>query len=345
MLGNRRKKEPPYNRRILCRNRHILWGKNGFTLAELLIVVAIIAALVAVAVPIFTKQLEKSREATDLANVRSVYTEVMTAAITEDKNVEYNGEKIYHDGVYSAKIGLKQKQNDWQSYPVTIAEITVTAEHPENDHWKGFPGPDGTCTVSYSDSTGIIFDWTGGTASSGSTTYKNDILSAFRSVVLGQNTTSFIVANSTYNKGDNTSIIKINEELQRNGSGIKTWAILSSDRTSSIKYNQEGNKNYLFSEVDISNTSEWKAGDKIPAILQKEDGTIQVGMASLYLQNDGASGKPYYVISRDDKGRTNHSANDFDMNSVIRNDGKKKVFNNLDDAYAYYQTLEIEKKS
>ena len=87
-------------------------SKKGFTLAELLIVVAIIAVLVAVAIPIFTSQLEKSREATDLANVRSVYAEVMTAAITEDKEVEYNGEKIYHDGVYSAKIGLKQKQND-----------------------------------------------------------------------------------------------------------------------------------------------------------------------------------------------------------------------------------------
>lgn len=35
---------------------------SGFTLAELLIVVAIIAVLVAIAIPIFTSQLEKSRE-------------------------------------------------------------------------------------------------------------------------------------------------------------------------------------------------------------------------------------------------------------------------------------------
>lgn len=319
-------------------------SKKGFTLAELLIVVAIIAVLVAVAIPIFTSQLEKSREATDLANVRSVYAEVMTAAITEDKDVEYNGKKIYDNGVYSVKIDLKQKQNDWQSYPVTIAGVTVTKEHPENDHWKGVPGPDGTCTVSYSDSAGIIFDWTGGTASAGSTTYKNDLLGAFQSVVLGQNTTSFIVANSTYNKGDNTSITKINEELQKNGSSIKTWAILSTDRNSSTKHNQEGNKNYLFSEVDISDNSMWQNGDKIPAILQKEDGTIQVGMASLYKQNDGTPGKPYFVISRDVAGRTNHSANDFDMDSVIRNDDKKMKFDNLNDAYAYYKTLQIEKK-
>lgn len=48
-------------------------NKKGFTLAELLIVVAIIAVLVAIAIPVFTTQLEKSREATDLANIRSAY--------------------------------------------------------------------------------------------------------------------------------------------------------------------------------------------------------------------------------------------------------------------------------
>ena len=35
-------------------------NKKGFTLAELLIVVAIIAVLVAISIPIFTSQLEKS---------------------------------------------------------------------------------------------------------------------------------------------------------------------------------------------------------------------------------------------------------------------------------------------
>ena len=38
-------------------------NKKGFTLAELLIVVAIIGVLVAISIPIFTAQLEKAREA------------------------------------------------------------------------------------------------------------------------------------------------------------------------------------------------------------------------------------------------------------------------------------------
>lgn len=46
-------------------------NSNGFTLAELLIVVAIIAVLVAVSIPIFTSQLRKAKESVDMANMRA----------------------------------------------------------------------------------------------------------------------------------------------------------------------------------------------------------------------------------------------------------------------------------
>ncbi len=67
-------------------------NKKGFTLAELLIVVAIIAVLVAIAIPVFTKQLEKSRDATTMANLRSAYAEATTAFLTgEDTgNADYD---------------------------------------------------------------------------------------------------------------------------------------------------------------------------------------------------------------------------------------------------------------
>lgn len=76
-------------------------NRKGFTLAELLIVVAIIAVLVAIAIPVFTTQLEKSREATDIANLRSAYAGVVT---------EYLG------GDTSASIDVPAKQtkfNEW----------------------------------------------------------------------------------------------------------------------------------------------------------------------------------------------------------------------------------------
>ena len=86
---------------------------NGFTLAELLIVVAIIGVLVAISMPVFAGHLEKSRETVDLANVRSAYSEVMTAVMTEDT------------ANYSRTVKLKQKRDNWNAYdPVTVAGIT-----------------------------------------------------------------------------------------------------------------------------------------------------------------------------------------------------------------------------
>jgi len=58
-----------------------LENKKGFTLAELLIVVAIIAVLVAVSIPIFTAQLEKSRESTDIANLRAAKAAAVTKVL------------------------------------------------------------------------------------------------------------------------------------------------------------------------------------------------------------------------------------------------------------------------
>lgn len=59
-----------------------LHNKKGFTLAELLIVVAIIAVLVAIAIPIFTSQLEKSRDAVTVSNMRAAYAQAAAAKLT-----------------------------------------------------------------------------------------------------------------------------------------------------------------------------------------------------------------------------------------------------------------------
>ena len=81
-----------------------LHSKKGFTLAELLIVVAIIAVLVAIAIPVFTSQLEKSREATDISNIRSAYAEVVAEYLASGA-----------DDPYYSEVSLKQQQDGWQN--------------------------------------------------------------------------------------------------------------------------------------------------------------------------------------------------------------------------------------
>ena len=72
-------------------------NKKGFTLMEMLIVVAIIAVLVAIAIPTFNASLNKARIATDEANIRAGYASTLATVLTNNFDVEQaTGEKAYY---------------------------------------------------------------------------------------------------------------------------------------------------------------------------------------------------------------------------------------------------------
>jgi len=61
-----------------------LRNKKGFTLIEMLVVIAIIAVLVAIVIPVVGNSTNKAACATNAANLRSIKAEVTTAYLTGD---------------------------------------------------------------------------------------------------------------------------------------------------------------------------------------------------------------------------------------------------------------------
>lgn len=132
--------------------------QGGFTLMEMLIVVAIIAVLIAIAIPIFTSQLENSREAADAANIRSGYAVASAKVLTDGGTT----------GVSAGPIQLQQAQDNWTSAVGTqkIGDFTLSGA-PSSGNVYVNVAPDGTTTISGSATSGYtVVDATSGNAAS-----------------------------------------------------------------------------------------------------------------------------------------------------------------------------------
>lgn len=97
-----------------------LQNKKGFTLMEMLIVVAIIAVLVAIAIPVFNGALTKSKEAADVANVRATYAEWQTAMLTENTKAPANATDFLKDPTGNDTLTLNYADK------LTVANGTIT---------------------------------------------------------------------------------------------------------------------------------------------------------------------------------------------------------------------------
>lgn len=142
-------------------------NKKGFTLAELLIVVAIIAVLVAVSIPIFTSRLEKSREATDVANMRAAKAEAVAAYLDETSSLEVGSSiaatKPSTDLFYDAENGtLKKTVADINGYgkgTTNNEETKYSTYNAAGNYTNGIikitvTNADGSITLSWVDKNG-----------------------------------------------------------------------------------------------------------------------------------------------------------------------------------------------
>ena len=74
-------------------------NKKGFTLIEMLVVIAIIAILVSIVIPTVSSATDKAAAATNAANLRAVYAELQTDILSQSDNEE--GYVHMKDGVPS----------------------------------------------------------------------------------------------------------------------------------------------------------------------------------------------------------------------------------------------------
>lgn len=295
-------------------------NKNGFTLMEMLIVIAIIAVLIAVAIPVFASQLEKAREATDLANVRSAYAQVSTEALLGDSET-------------TVTVNLKQKQADWQSVdPVNIGGIVHSKSQGDTKNWIGVAEPNGTCVVSYKEDYGIILNWSGkadpSTPKYPFNTNETDFFQVLYETEFWQdmkNNTNFEFDSRCPDSQYVPSITKaIDDKL--NNSLLQqddcTWAYLGNGRDG-----QEANR-YLF--WTSLNTNEVGPEKKIPVIIQTGNGKYYVSETKTGTRN----GKKYVTISE--------SLTTQSQYKEILKKGEK--FSSLEEAYdAYLKALDAPK--
>ena len=290
---------------------------------EMLIVIALIAVLIAIAIPVFAAQLEKSREATDLANVRAAYAQVSTEA--QLGNFEA-----------TVTVDLKQKQADWQSMdPVSIRGIVHYKGADGTDDWKGVASPGGSCVVSYEEAVGVVLAWSGEAAAKPQYPFDTDVKDYF-SLLYNTDfwkdcslmTDNFEVDSrcpgSKYFPSLEKELEKLSNSLLQQENC--TWAFLGNP------YDGRESERYLF--WTSLNTNKVGGGVKIPVIIQTGDGKYYVSHTTTG-ERENQSGK-YIAVSK-------HLYNDQQYKSVLKA-GEK--YDSLTAAYvAYLLALEEYEKS
>ncbi len=122
-------------------------NKKGFTLAELLIVIAIIAILIAIAIPTFAGALENAKRQTDHANLRNAYAMMQVANLQGGEFKNVNGET---DTTLTNAGTLVFNKDGTLGTAISGYSYEIQASHNQGiDDCKGCVACDGTYSGGY----------------------------------------------------------------------------------------------------------------------------------------------------------------------------------------------------
>lgn len=119
-------------------------SKKGFTLAELLIVVAIIGVLVGISIPIFSAQLRKSKVATNQANARAAKAAAVADFLDKAKTATTVYEYDVSEGTIEEKTGAATAEEGTPDNVADTIMVTVTVDGNGTTSVDYDPGATGT---------------------------------------------------------------------------------------------------------------------------------------------------------------------------------------------------------
>ncbi|MDO4503061.1 MAG: prepilin-type N-terminal cleavage/methylation domain-containing protein [Coriobacteriia bacterium] len=312
---------------------------RGFTLAELLIVVAIVLVLVAIAIPVFTSQLEKSREATDEANIRSAYAELKADVLA----MTY--EQTIADDPDHYVVQLEQLEPGWQ----TTDQVDESDDPFANvAQIVNMPGERGTATLTYDakDEKGLKITYDGASGENTDPTVSIDPMGVLFDAFLKNPLSVISCFDSTYPNA-NSIIDKMNKTLAADpnfSKDVKTWCIINPGQKGNFGTADNIKQNasqlyYMWTTVDITD----KRGQNVPVVMSHKDAngnvTYTVGQVKVTKGDTDA----YNVIERDANG-THPKSQAYNINTVIIDDGDKKEFTDYKQASAYLDKLVAKRK-